>query len=108
MNTASFWDRVKILIKAHNVDQKTFAAHIGVPLNTFKGWIHYNRIPDVKTAYEIAAALGVSLNYLAYGKEHDTTEEEKQRRSAVKEAAIRVQALHGQMRDDLGLIEKYF
>ena len=108
MDTASFWNRVKVLIKAHNIGQKEFAAHIGIPLNTLKGWIHYNRIPDVQTAYAIAAALGVSLNYLVFGKEHDTTEEEKQRRSTVKEAAIRVQALHGQMRDDLGLIEKYF
>ena len=101
MNITTFWNRVKVLIKAHNFDQIKFAAHIGIPLNTFKGWIHYNRIPDVLTAYDMAAALGVPLDYLVFGKENDTTEEDKKKRSAVKEAAARIL-------DDIGLINSLF
>ena len=101
MDIDAFWSRVKILIKAHNVDQKKFAAHIGIPLDTLKGWIYHKRIPDVGTAYDIAAALGVSLDYLVFGKENDTTEQDKKKRSSVKEAAVRVQ-------DDMALINSYF
>ena len=101
MNINEFWNRVKILIKAHNVGQKQFAAHIDVPLDTLKGWLFYNRIPDVFTAYRIATSLGVPLDYLVFGKENDTTEEEKKKRSAVKEAAARIQ-------NDIGLLNSWF
>ena len=52
-------------------------------------------------AYDIAAALGVSLDYLVFGKENDTIEQDKKKRSSVKEAASRVQ-------DDVALINSYF
>ena len=108
MDTIAFWKRVKTIIKAHNVSQEKFAAHIGIPLATLKGWMYHNRVPDVETAYVIAAALGVTLDYLVFGKENDTIQEEKKRRSAVKEAAARLLTLQNQIQDDMDLINGYF
>ena len=108
MNTIAFWKRVKVLIRAHNVSQEKFAAYIGMPLSTLKGWIYHNRIPDLGSAYAIAAALGVTVDYLVFGKEKDTVEEEKKRRSTVKEAAARLLTLQDQIQDDMGLINSYF
>ena len=108
MDAGAFWKRVKNLIKAHNVSQEKFAAHLGMPLSTLKGWIFHNRIPDVESAFVMAAALGVTVDYLVYGKENDTVEEEKKRRSTVKEAAVRLQALQDQMREDMDIIRDYF
>ena len=101
MDTVAFWERVKTLIAAHNINQIQFAAHIGMPINTFRGWLHYKRIPDLQTAIAIADALGVSLYFLIYGKEDDTLAEEKKKRSAVKEAVARMQT-------EMELLEDYF
>ena len=101
MDTKAFWERVKSLIAAHNINQRQFAAHIGMPINTFRGWLHYRRIPDLQTAINIADSLGVSLYYLVYGDEHDTLAEEKKKRSAIKEAVSR-------MRTDMEMLEGYF
>ena len=101
MDTELFWNRVKTLIKAHNIDQIKFTAHIGIPINTFRGWIHYNRVPDLWTSCAIAKSLGVSLDYLAYGEGNDNIEDEKKRRSAVKEAVSRMQT-------DVEMLRGYF
>jgi transcriptional regulator with XRE-family HTH domain len=69
MNKDTFWGRVRPLIKAHKMTQKQFADYIGIPVNTFTGWMHYGRIPDTVAAYDMAVALGVTLNYLLGGKE---------------------------------------
>jgi len=37
MDVVAFWDRVKVLIRAHNVDQKKFSAHLSMPFGTLKG-----------------------------------------------------------------------
>jgi len=108
METKSFWQRVKVLIKAHNINQKKFAEYIGLPVSTLKGWIHHNRIPDIGTAIDIASALGVSVYYLALGKENDTTEDEKKKRSEVKEASARILTLHDEIKSDMDLISSYF
>ena len=101
MDIIDFWKRVRVLIKAHRITQKEFAAYINIPLSTFRSWMHYSRVPDFITAFDIAIALGVSLEYLAKGKEDDTTEEEKKKRSGVKEAIARI-------KNDMDLLGKYF
>jgi transcriptional regulator with XRE-family HTH domain len=65
----SFWGRVKILMRAHKISQKNFAAYIGVSFGTFKNWMGYNRLPDIYTACDIADALGVPIDYLARGED---------------------------------------
>jgi transcriptional regulator with XRE-family HTH domain len=67
--TDSFWGRVKILIRAHKISQEKFAAYIGVSFGTFKNWLRFNRLPDIYTAYDIADALGVPIDYLVRGKD---------------------------------------
>jgi transcriptional regulator with XRE-family HTH domain len=64
-----FWGRVKILIRAHKISREKFAAYIGISYDTFRNWIRYNRLPDIYTACDIADALGVSVDYLARGKD---------------------------------------
>ena len=101
MDVASFWNRVKLLVSAHKITQAEFAAHIGMPLSTFRKWLHYKRIPDLQSAINIAASLGVSLDYLINGKEMDAVEEDKKKRSVVKEAVAR-------MHDDMEHLDNYF
>ena len=67
MDILPFWIRVKTLIKAHNMNHEQFAGYIDIPIGTFSGWIHFNRLPDVETACDMAAALGVTVQYLVYG-----------------------------------------
>ena len=101
MDVVSFWERVKNLITAHKINQIQFAAHIGMSVNTFRGWLHYRRIPDLQTALNISDALGVSIYYLVYGKENDRLAEEKKKRSSVKEAVARMHA-------DMDFLDSYF
>ena len=71
MKNDTFWGRAKPLIKAHNMTQGQFADFLGIPYGTFKGWIRFDRVPDLSTAYAIAYALGVTLDYLFSGKDRD-------------------------------------
>ena len=68
MDISKFWKRVNKEIKTHRLSRKKFADSIGISHNTFKSWLYYKRSVEVGTAYEIAAALGVSLEYLITGK----------------------------------------
>ena len=71
MEKNTFWGRAKPLIKTHNMTQKQFADFLGIPYETFKGWLRFDRVPDLSTAYSIAYALGVTLDYLFSGKDRD-------------------------------------
>ena len=69
MSIEKFWGRVKDEVKAHKISQEKFAEYLGVPRSTFNRWQKYNMAPDVFTAYNIATALGVSLEYLITGED---------------------------------------
>jgi transcriptional regulator with XRE-family HTH domain len=56
-------------MRAHKISREKFAAYIGVSFGTLKNWLGYNRLPDIYTACDIADALGVSVDYLARGKD---------------------------------------
>ena len=62
-----FWVRTLELIKSHKISRMKFAEYIGVPYPSFKGWIHYNRIPNAITSCDIAESLGVTVEYLVRG-----------------------------------------
>ena len=64
IDTFTFWERVKKLVRAHKISQEKFAAYLGINFSTFKSWLHFDRIPDVFTACDIADALGVPVEYL--------------------------------------------
>jgi len=67
MEIRKFWNRVNAEIKAQKLSRKRFAESIDIPYNTFKSWLYYDRSVEVGTAYSIAKALGVSLEYLVTG-----------------------------------------
>ena len=64
-----YWDRVKKILKANKISQKNFAAFVNLSFSTLKFWMIYGYYPDAKTSCEIAAALGVSTEYLVTGQE---------------------------------------
>ena len=43
---------------------------VGINYNTFRCWMYNDRIPDAESAYFIAKALGVSIEYLVSGKDN--------------------------------------
>jgi len=69
MNVTDFWMRVWDEIRVHRISRKKFAEYINIPYSTFRSWLYYRRSVEVGTAYEIASALGVSLEYLITGTE---------------------------------------
>ena len=92
MENSTFWDRVKMLLRAHKMTQRQFAELTHVPLRTLESWIHHNRIPDTSTAYEMAILLGVTLNYLLGDRERDITVG-RLKELAAREAAARIAEL---------------
>ena len=69
MDAKTFWGNVKPLIKSQKITQQGLAEIIDVPFFTVQSWISKDRLPDVVSAYKIARALGVSVEYLVTGKE---------------------------------------
>ena len=96
-----FWQRVKALIKTHKITQKKFAQYIDVPVSTFYNWIQYNRIPDVYTAYSIATALGVSMEYLITGKEGKNTKMRIKQTMLRKITESKIKRLSGKLQKEI-------
>lgn len=71
MNATDFWKRINKRIKELNITQETLCSDLQLNLGTFKQQITHSRFPTVDTAYKIAQALGVSVEYLVTGKETD-------------------------------------
>jgi len=101
MNIIVFWSRVKTLIKAHKLSQAQFAKHIGVNPTTFYGWIYHKRIPDLGTALYIAAALGVDVEFLAFGKDGKAMEIHTRQVEERKNAAERIKKLSDRMQEEI-------
>ena len=66
----SFWTRTQKLIKEHKISQKKFSELVGINYNTYRCWVYNDRVPDAESAYYIAKALGVSVEYLVSGKDN--------------------------------------
>ena len=69
MDVGQFWKRVNSEIKSRKLSRKSFAESVNIPYNTFKSWLYFERSVEVGTAYDIAKALGVSVEYLITGNE---------------------------------------
>ena len=69
MNIDAFWKRVKQCLKDKAVTQNTAAKAIGIPSETFRGWMSKGRIPPLSHAFKLSNFLGVSLEFLITGKE---------------------------------------
>jgi len=70
MNINAFWNRVKQCLKDKAVTQNAAAKIIGIPSDTFRGWMSKGRIPPLSYAFKLSNFLGVSLEFLITGKEH--------------------------------------
>lgn len=66
-----FWKNVKLQIKEKNTKQQAIAEQTGISLSTLRGWVSLDRLPDVVSAYKIAQALGVTVEYLVTGTSTD-------------------------------------
>ena len=100
MDELSFWDRVKPLIKTQKMTQKQFARRLGISLNTLNGWIRHNRIPDTITTYDMAAILGVTLNFLLGGRETEIAEW-RRRELAAKYTAANILEFNSRMHQEI-------
>jgi len=102
MDIENFWERVRDQIKAHKINLRIFAEYIGIPVSTLYGWIHHNRSVEVITAYNIATALGVSLEYLLTGADGKSTEERMKQTEIRKNTEARMKKLVGKLHEEVG------
>ena len=103
MTGSNFWLRVKALIKAHNMSQRKFAEHCGFSINTFTGWIYHKRVPELSSAYVIAFALGVSLEFLLSGKDKDITEL-RSKQLELRKAVGRISVEIGKIQEEINQV----
>ena len=99
-----FWERVKKLTKAHKISLEKFAEHVDVSYNTLKSWIRYNRIPDAYTSFDIAVALGVSVEYLVTGADGKASEIREREALTRKTAAAAIKKMTRLIRENAKLI----
>ena len=71
MNAIDFWKRINKRIKELNITQESLCSDLGINLGTFKQQITHARFPSVDSAFKIARALGVSVEYLVTGEDTD-------------------------------------
>ena len=95
METELFWIRVKNLLKVHKISQGNFAKHLDIPVSTFYSWVQYNRSVEVGTAYSMAAALGVSMEYLVTGEDGKSAEIRMKQTEERKTASAKIKKLVG-------------
>ena len=88
-----FWERVKKHIKTHKISQRNFAAYVGIPFGTFRDWLCYGMYPDIRSASNIAEALGVSLEYLIRGADGQAAERRGKDALKRKNAAAKIKKM---------------
>jgi transcriptional regulator with XRE-family HTH domain len=79
------------------MSQEILADRLGVSINTLRGWMHYNRIPDVITGCEIAGVLEVTVEYLVTGKDRKDSKNLTGQIGAAKTALARIRKLARQI-----------
>ena len=101
MDVMKFWKRVCDEIKAHKMSRKKFAEYVNVPYSTFKSWLYYQRSVEVGTAYAIATALGVSLEYLITGTDGKSEKLRMKQIEDRKTAGAAMKELIGKMQQEM-------
>jgi transcriptional regulator with XRE-family HTH domain len=82
MNAKDFWDRIQLLIKKNKTTQEKIAKECGISYGTFRGWIWKGICPPLLDSYNIAQALGVTVEYLLMGKDNRDKKTEAKIRKA--------------------------
>ena len=95
------WKRVENLIKAHNIDRKKFLEYVGIPRSTYYSWLRNNRSMEIFTAYRIATALGVSLEYLVTGIDGKSAEERMKQTEIRKTVEAEMKKLVVKMQEEV-------
>jgi len=101
MNVDDFWKRIRAQLKAQKISQKQFAEYIAVPYSTFNSWLYYGRSIEVGTAYSIATALGVSMEYLVTGTEGKNEEKRMKQIAMRKNAGAELKKLIGKLQEEV-------
>ena len=99
-----FWERAKKLIRAHKISQEKFAACVGINFSTFRNWMCYGVLPDVNSAYRIAVALGVSVEFLVTGNDGEAQRVRELDTLSRKIAAANIKKLARKINKDAALI----
>jgi len=92
MDTKSFWNRIKSLIKERRTTQQAVAAAVGMPLSTLKNWMSRETIPSLDYTIDLVNYFNVSIQYLVFGKETDIPRK-------IKEARISLKAANDKLRE---------
>ena len=71
MNISKFWSRIKGLLKEKGITQGDAAKACNVPVNTLRHWMTKEYYPPLNYVASLARFLGVSIEYLVYGKERE-------------------------------------
>ena len=88
-----FWKRAKEQIKICKISQKNFAQSIGLNYNTMRFWLSYGYYPDARTTYDMAKALGVSMEYLLTGRNKQVMKNRKREMVLIKSAITDIQKM---------------
>ena len=100
MDINAYWERVKVLIKAHKITVGKFAEYIDIPRSTLYSWIQFGFSPEVGTAYNIATALGVSVEYLVTGEDGKSLKVRLEQTETRKTAGDKIKKLVGELQEE--------
>jgi len=99
VNNKLFWRRADSLVKIRKISLEKFAAHIHVPRSTFFRWRQLGLIPDVITAYDIATALGTSVEFLITGEDRKNERLRMEQTQLRKANEVRIKELVGRLQE---------
>ena len=101
MKTDNFWNRVQEQINAHKISREKFAEYLSIPRSTFCRWMKNNVAPDVYTAYNIATALGVSLEYLITGEDKKSERLRMEQTETRKIIEAHIKTIAGKLQEEV-------
>ena len=105
MKRIPFWERVNELLVAHKISRQKFAEYIGMSPNTLQSWIRFNRLPDIRSGYKMSIALGVTAEYLIFGKDREKTDQ-RLKVLAARKAAEKINKLLAEIHRETKIIQK--
>ena len=102
MDIDAYWKRVFKLMKTHKISAEKFAEYIKIPRSTFYSWKRCKRSPEVGTAYNMATALGVSVEYLVTGENGKSVYVQMEQTETRKSAVSNVKKLASELQGEIG------
>ncbi len=64
-----FWKRIQEALKDSELSMAEVSRLTGIPHATISNWIRNDRYPPIDLAARMAKAIGISLEWMVYGKE---------------------------------------